>query len=428
MNLLAGTYYDPAVSVNKVTTALLAMTALDTTNLRLTFTAPPSGRVRVVIRGGAIHGATTFPQILVGCVENSPSAGTVRGRQNPQGGGFNGTALATTQLPVAVDYIQTGLTPGQQYVWDAAYGVEILLAATGWKYGGPNDTTTNNAFGGVSFEIWDPSPIYTPSAGAPPTTPVSARIDTIDDFLDTEIAAIKAKTDNLPADPADASDVMAAAAAIQADTDNIQTRLPAALVGGRMDVSVGAMEAGVLTASALATDAGAEIADAVWDEAIAGHLAAGSTGLALNSAGAGGDPWSTALPGAYAAGTAGNIIGNRVDTAVSTRLASAGYTAPDNASVAAILVDTAAIDARLPSDPADQSVVIAATDAILAAVDTRLATAGYTAPDNAGITAIKAKTDSLAFTAAGYLDVNILKINGITVGGSGTEGVPWGPA
>lgn len=428
MNLLAGTYYDPAVAVTKATTALLAMTALDTTNLRLTFTAPPSGRVRVVIRGGAIHGATTFPQILVGCVENSPSAGTVRGRQNPQGGGFNGTALATTQLPVAVDYIQTGLTPGQQYVWDAAYGVEILLAATGWKYGGPNDTTTNNAFGGVSFEIWDPSPIYTPSAGAPPTTPVSARIDTIDDFLDTEIAAIKAKTDNLPADPADASDVMAAAAAIQADTDNIQTRLPAALVGGRMDVSVGAMEAGVLTASALATDAGAEIADAVWDEAIAGHLAAGSTGLALNSAGAGGDPWSTALPGAYAAGTAGNIIGNRVDTAVSTRLASAGYTAPDNASVAAILVDTAAIDARLPSDPADQSVVIAATDAILAAVDTRLATAGYTAPDNAGITAIKAKTDSLAFTAAGYLDVNILKINGITVGGSGTEGVPWGPA
>ena len=428
MNLLAGTYYDPAVAVTKATTALLAMTALDTTNLRLTFTAPPSGRVRVVIRGGAIHGATTFPQILVGCVENSPSAGTVRGRMAPQGGGFNGTALATTQLPVAVDYIQTGLTPGQQYVWDAAYGVEILLAATGWKYGGPNDTTTNNAFGGVSFEIWDPSPIYTASSGIPPATPISARIDTIDDFLDTEIAAIKAKTDNLPADPADASDVMAAAAAIQADTDNIQTRLPAALVGGRMDVSVGAMEAGVFTASALATDAGAEIADAVWDEAIAGHLAAGSTGLALNSAGAGGDPWSTALPGAYAAGTAGNIIGNRVDTAVSTRLASAGYTAPDNASVAAILVDTAAIDARLPSDPADQSVVIAATDAILAAVDTRLATAGYTAPDNAGITAIKAKTDSLAFTAAGYLDVNILKINGITVGGSGTEGVPWGPA
>jgi hypothetical protein len=34
-----------------------------------------------------------------------------------------------------------------------------------------------------------------------------ASVDTIDDFLDTEIAAIKAKTDNLPADPAGVSDI-----------------------------------------------------------------------------------------------------------------------------------------------------------------------------------------------------------------------------
>lgn len=36
MNLLASTLYDPAVAVTKATTALLAMTAFDTTNLRLT--------------------------------------------------------------------------------------------------------------------------------------------------------------------------------------------------------------------------------------------------------------------------------------------------------------------------------------------------------------------------------------------------------
>lgn len=47
---------------------------------------------------------------------------------------------------------------------------------------------------------------------------------------------------------------------IQADTEDIQTRLPAALVSGRMDVSVGAMEANVVTASALASDAVTEIA------------------------------------------------------------------------------------------------------------------------------------------------------------------------
>lgn len=64
------------------------------------------------------------------------------------------------------------------------------------------------------------------------------------------------------------------------------------------------------------TEAG--IADAVWDEAIAGHAGAGSTGETLAAAGAIGDPWSTALPGAYAAGTAGQIVGDLLDVAVSS--------------------------------------------------------------------------------------------------------------
>jgi hypothetical protein len=51
----------------------------------------------------------------------------------------------------------------------------------------------------------------------------------------------------------------AALATVQADTDNIQARLPAALVGGRMDASVGAMAPDVVTASAVAADAVAEI-------------------------------------------------------------------------------------------------------------------------------------------------------------------------
>jgi hypothetical protein len=79
--------------------------------------------------------------------------------------------------------------------------------------------------------------------------------------------------------------------------------------------TVNGLAANVITASSMAADAGAEIADAVWDEAIAGHLGAGSTGLALNSAGAAGDPWSTAIPGAYGVGTAGHRLGNVPDVA-----------------------------------------------------------------------------------------------------------------
>ena len=49
------------------------------------------------------------------------------------------------------------------------------------------------------------------------------------------------------------------ATAIETDTQDIQTRLPAALVSGRMDASVGAMASNTLTAAALATDAVTEI-------------------------------------------------------------------------------------------------------------------------------------------------------------------------
>ena len=74
-----------------------------------------------------------------------------------------------------------------------------------------------------------------------------------------------------------------AAAAIETDTQDIQSRIPAALVSGRIDASVGAMAADTVTASALAADAAAEIADAVWDEDIvAAHGTADTAGLTLS--------------------------------------------------------------------------------------------------------------------------------------------------
>jgi hypothetical protein len=40
--------------------------------------------------------------------------------------------------------------------------------------------------------------------------------------------------------------------------------------------------------------------------------------------------------------------------------------------------------------------------------------------DTAAVTAIKAKTDSLTFTVAGFVDSNILKIKGVTLVGDGS--------
>lgn len=148
MALLAGTLYDPSTAVSKATSALLAMTALDTTNLRLTFTAPASGRVLVRLQG-VLHGATTFPQVLLGVLEGA----TVKGRIAPAGM-KQGTDLATTFLTVEGLFLVTGLSAGTSYTWDAAYGVETVVASTGLKYGGPNNTTADDAFGGFAFEVW----------------------------------------------------------------------------------------------------------------------------------------------------------------------------------------------------------------------------------------------------------------------------------
>lgn len=174
-------------------------------------------------------------------------------------------------------------------------------------------------------------------------------------------------------------------AAIQSDTDNLQTRLPAALVSSRMDASIGAYQSGLtplqptvpgrtldvtatgeggidwanvgspttsvgLTNTTISTtQAVASVAtvsdktgytlsaagiNAFADTSTSGHTTGGTWGGAWNAAGAAGDPWSTALPGGYASGTAGNILGNRLDAAISSRMAT--FTLPTNFSSLAI--------------------------------------------------------------------------------------------
>ena len=153
------------------------------------------------------------------------------------------------------------------------------------------------------------------------------------------------------------------------------------------------------------------VANAVWDEAIAGHLGAGTTGNKLNAAASAGDPWTAALPGSYGAGSAGYMLGTNLDATISSRLATSGYTAPDNVGISMIFTESqshptlseieasvvlakeATVTAvksktdNLPADPASNT-----------QVSTRLATSGYTAPDNTSITAIKAKTDTIVWT------------------------------
>lgn len=197
-----------------------------------------------------------------------------------------------------------------------------------------------------------------------------------------------------------------------------------------------------------------DIVNGVWDATLSAYQDPGSTGEALDAAAAGGggggataeQVWTyatrtlTANPGPTAAQNATAVRTElstelaRIDVATSTRLATAGYTAPDNASVAAILVDTGttlpAQIAALPT-PLDATATQAAAAAALTAYDaatgadltplataaavaaiptnplltndarlnnidatisSRLASTAYTAPDNASISAILTDT------------------------------------
>jgi hypothetical protein len=66
------------------------------------------------------------------------------------------------------------------------------------------------------------------------------------------------------------------------NTTDIQSRIPASLVNGRINSTVGEMQVDVINSGALAGTASAEIADAVWDEQYSQHTTAGTFGKLMD--------------------------------------------------------------------------------------------------------------------------------------------------
>jgi hypothetical protein len=206
----------------------------------------------------------------------------------------------------------------------------------------------------------------------------------------------------------------------------------------------------------------AQVADAVWDELLSGHAVSGSTGEALSAAGTAGDPWLTALPGAYGAGTAGKIIGDNINATISSRATQTSVDTIDDfldtevadiqarlpaaltgagnmkVDVLAISGDTIAADNAeaffdgtgyagtnnvIPTVTAVTTVNGLAANVITAAataadftteIQSGLATAAALATVDTVADGIKAKTDSLTFTVAGVLDANVTDWKGTT--------------
>lgn len=166
----------------------------------------------------------------------------------------------------------------------------------------------------------------------------------------------------------------------------------------------------VLTA---ATNISGPIADQVWEEAIADHSGtAGSTAEALSSAGAAGDPWGTALPGAYSSGTAGYIIGNNLNAAVSSRSShsASDVWASGTRTLTAIDEDSTTLDldatirAAVGMSSANMDTQLADIEGKVDDLETRLGTPsdlGSGATIAANLVDIESQTDDIGVAGAG---------------------------
>lgn len=385
---------------------------------------------------------------------------------------YNATGMSLTWNFVTVNgsYTSTSVTPttAGDYDWahqgQGMYTVEIPASGGGSIN---NDAEGYGWFTGVADGVlpWrGPTIQFSPAAlNASLVTGPALASQTSVDVVDGIVDAILVDT---------GTTLQAELDGIQADTEDIQTRLPASLVGGRMDANV--------SGSGLTTGA---IADAVWEEAVADHSGtSGSTAEALSAAGGSGDPWVTALPGSYTAGQAGYILGTYVDAAVSTRstysgadtagtttllsrlsASRAGYL--DNLSAGSValassILDAADIRAALGMSAADLDSQLSATPSAVWSSGTRTLTSGanITLAKGSGVTGFTDVDAADIRTAVGLasanidaqfsaiptasqvasavsstatsspLAANIKQVNDVTVVGDGQNGTEWGPA
>lgn len=148
--LLGRALYDPATLATKTITAGVAMTAFDTTNLRVTFVATTT-KVRVKMWSTARSSSTSSNEVVpfLGILDGS----TIRLRKAcslAKPGGVTGSVVG-----ISAEGLITGLTIGNTYTFDLAYGHENSTATGQLAYGGPNNATTGDAAGQTGFGIWE---------------------------------------------------------------------------------------------------------------------------------------------------------------------------------------------------------------------------------------------------------------------------------
>lgn len=157
--------------------------------------------------------------------------------------------------------------------------------------------------------------LFIAGSNAATTVDISGTITTVTNLTNLPAsAATAAELAKVPKSDSNVTWNATALASINAEVDTaLNTPIPGSPTADSINERIVAIDAYGTPPTAVA------ISDAVWDEALSGHTGVGSSGSALSAAGSAGDPWATALPGAYGSGTAGKIIGDRIDATISSR-------------------------------------------------------------------------------------------------------------
>ena len=168
----------------------------------------------------------------------------------------------TTDIDSRTGYhnVRVVATGGNGYLTETNYslvltaGTVAAISVVGYEVGA---FSIQHRLASIVDGVWDELGDSHLLAGSTGTRLASA--ESLANTAATRLPTTLTADGNIRADTLRVGGTLQTAGDIMADTNDIQTRLPAALVGGRMDSSVGAMATGTLTADAVAADVTTEI-------------------------------------------------------------------------------------------------------------------------------------------------------------------------
>lgn len=184
-------------------------------------------------RGGVKFYSAAASSVILSAVAINPEEGEYADAKTSTRSTYAGGAVASVTAPVTVgaNNDKTGYalsSAGIQAIWDALTSALTTVGSVGKLLVDNINATISSRLATSGYTAPDNATVATINTklGTPAGGSVSADIAIVAGYIDTEVTAIKAKTDNLPASPAAAGDIPSAAT-------NANTLLTSVLESGK---------------------------------------------------------------------------------------------------------------------------------------------------------------------------------------------------